>query len=296
MESEIKLHYQSIRRVLLIVLLLNWGVAVIKIVFGVFSKCQSMTADGFHSLSDGTSNIIGFIGLYFCSQPKDEDHPYGHKKYETLFALGIAVLLFFVAFNLAKEGIKRFMHPVMPQISAVSFIVMIITLGINIWVMVYEYKKGKMLKSDILVVDSLHTRADIFTSVSVIFALVFIKIGFPVFDPIITILISVFIGHTAFEIVKQESGILCDAVAMPDVKKIEDIVLNIEGVKSCHKIRSRGRPDDIHIDLHIQASPNMHLIKAHEISGIVEEKIKKEIPQVTDVLVHIEPLDERIEE
>lgn len=285
----IQKHYRNIRRILILVLVLNWAVALAKILYGLLSRCASMTADGFHSLSDGASNIIGIIGIHLACQPQDKDHPYGHKKYETFFSLGIAILLFLVSFNLAKEGIARLYTPVIPRIDIKSFIVMIVTMAINFWVMHYERKKGEMLHSDILVSDAMHTKADIFTSTSVIIALIVIKLGYPILDPIATIVISLFIAHAGYSIAKQSSAILCDTAAILDVKKIVDIALGIKGVKTCHKIRTRGRPDDIHVDLHVQVNADMHIDDAHKISYAIEEAIKKDIPEVTDVVVHMEP-------
>ena len=289
MELSIQEHYKHIRQILIWILILNWAVALAKILYGLFSRCASMTADGFHSLSDGASNIIGLIGIRLACQPTDQDHPYGHRKYETFFSLGIALLLFLVCFNLFKEGLNRLYRPVTPQIDLRSFVVMIITLAVNVGVMNYEYKKGELLHSDILVYDSMHTKADIFTSLSVIIALITIKLGYPIIDPIATIMISLFIAYAAFTIVKQSSRVLCDTAPIVDVKKIVDIVLSIEGVKTCHKVRSHGRPDDIYLDLHVQVSPDMHIDKAHKISYVIEEAIKKGIPEVTDVVVHMEP-------
>lgn len=290
METELKQRYQHIRRILIGVLILNWLVALAKIVYGLISRCASITADGFHSLSDGASNIIGLVGISLAYQPKDADHPYGHKKYETFFSLGIAGLLFIICFSLFKEGIQRLFQPVVPEIDFRSFAVMLVTLGINLAVMNYEYKKGKLLQSDILISDSLHTKADIFTSISVIIALVVIKLGYPILDPITTIIITLFIAHTGYEIIKQGSKILCDSVAIVDTRKIIEIVLRVKGVKACHKLRTRGRSDDIHIDLHVQVSPSMHMDEAHEISYNIEEAIKKGIPHVNDVVVHMEPV------
>jgi len=290
MKSKIQIHYNRIRAILFIILGLNWLVAFAKIAYGLLTKCESMTADGFHSLADGASNIIGLIGIHFACQPIDKDHPYGHKKYETFFSLGIAMLLFIVAFNLGKEGVLHlFNPPPKPAVDIKSFIIMLATMGINICVMIYERKKGKELRSDILLSDSLHTGADIFTSASVIIALVVIKLGFAILDPIVTVLISLFIAHAGYDIVKQSSSVLCDTAAILDVRKIEGIVLGTAGVKSCHKIRSRGRPDDVHIDLHVQVNPDMHVDHAHKLSYAIEEAIKKGIPEITDVVVHIEP-------
>jgi len=282
-------HYRNIRYVLIMILILNWLVAGVKIIYGILTKCSSMTADGFHSLADGTSNIIGLIGIHFACQPKDEDHPYGHKKYETFFSLGIAAALFLVCFELIKKGIHRLQNPIIPEINLASFIVMLVTLAVNIFVVNYEYRKGKSLKSDILISDSLHTRADILTSISVIITLIAIKLGFPILDPIATFLIALFIVHAAIDIIKGSSRILCDTVVI-DKKKIVEIVLGIKGVKTCHKIRTRGRPDDIYVDLHVQVSSGMHMDEAHKISYDIEEAIKQGISEVSDVVVHMEPL------
>lgn len=288
-ETRAQNHYKQIKAILILILVLNWAVAFAKILYGFMTKCTSMTADGFHSLSDGTSNIIGLIGIRIASQPIDKNHPYGHKKYETFFSLGIAALLFFVCVELTQEGIRRLIHPVTPQINFASFIVMISTLAVNIFVMSYEYRKGKSLRSDILVSDSLHTRADIFTSVSVIVTLVAVELGFPLLDPLATFLIVLFIAYAALKIIRDSSRVLCDTVVM-DETKIIGIVLGIKGVKTCHKIRTRGRPDDIHVDLHVQVSSDMHMDVAHKISYDIEEAIKKSIPEVTDVVVHMEPI------
>jgi cation diffusion facilitator family transporter len=281
-------HYGQIRRILIAILILNWLVAAAKIVYGLLINFTSMTADGFHSLSDGAGNIISLIGIYFAGQPKDKQHPYGHRKYETLFSMGIAGLLFVLAFNLLKEGVMRIQHPGIPRIDAASFLVMLGTLAINVFVVRYEYAKGKILKSDILVSDSRHTRADLLTSVSVIVALIVTKLGFPVIDPIITIIISLFIAHSGWDIIKESSLVLCDSAANVDMRALSDIAMKIPGVKSCQRIRTRGREDDIHVDLCVKVDGHMHMDEAHQISAAIEETIKTNVPGVTDVVVHLE--------
>ena len=281
--------FRDIKRILLVILVLNWGVALAKIFYGYATNFTSMMADGFHSLADGASNIIGLIGITLARRPPDKDHPYGHKKYETLFALAISGMLFFVCFNLFSEGIKRLHSHAAPQIDALSMIVMLVTISINIFVMTYEYRAGKRLSSDILISDSLHTKADIFTSASVIIAMVVIKLGYPILDPIVTIMIAFFIAYAAFSIARDSSKVLCDEIVIPDDKKIADVVMAVKGVRACHKIRTRGRQDDIHVDLHVQVSPDMHVDRAHDISFRIEGAIKSCISGVTDVVVHIEP-------
>lgn len=281
--------YKKIRWVLLVVLGLNWAVAFAKLFIAYITRCQSMTADGFHSLSDGTSNVIGLIGITMSAKPVDADHPYGHKKYETFFSLGIAAILMLVAFDLIKASFIRLIHPVVPEVTVISFTVMIATICVNMLVAKFEYNKGRELSSDLLIADSMHTKADVFTSAAVIISLIGISLGFPIVDPIATFVIALFIGYAVFGIIKDASRILCDTVSAIDNAQISSIVLSVKGVRACHKIRTRGRPDDICIDLHVQVDPAMSVDDAHDVSYAVETAIKKDIPQATDVLVHIEP-------
>jgi cation diffusion facilitator family transporter len=283
--------YQEIRRILIYVLILNWGVAAAKLFYGWLIRSASMTADGFHSFSDGASNIIGLLGIWVASRPVDQSHPYGHKKYETLTSVAISALLFLVCLNVVREGVIRFLHPVIPKVDVKSFLVMGVTLAVNIAVMIYERKKGRALRSDILISDALHTRADILTSTSVIITLIGIKMGYPILDPIGSLIIAVFIGYAAVDILRESSRVLSDGVAIRE-GEIEQVVLNIKGVKEVHQIRSRGRPDDIHVDLHVLVDPEMHVHRAHHLSYAIENKIKRDFRGVTDVVVHMEPKEE----
>jgi cation diffusion facilitator family transporter len=280
---------QEVKKTLLITLGLNWLVAILKLIVGYLIKSTSMVADGYHSFSDGASNIIGIAGMRIASQPQDKDHPYGHKKYETFTSIFIAFLLFLVCFYILHSSLERFSSRQVPEVNFFSFLVMGVTTVINIAVMAYEYKKGKRIGSDILVSDSLHTRADILTSFSVIFAFIGVKLGYPIMDAAVAVVIAVFIGFSAIDILRNSSKILCDT-AVIDSKELEAVVLGVDGVKKCHRIRTRGRRDDIYIDLHVLVDDKTPLIKAHDMSSQIEGVIKDKFYGVTDVIVHIEPL------
>ncbi|HDZ77473.1 MAG TPA: cation transporter [Candidatus Omnitrophica bacterium] len=279
---------QRIRAILVYILGLNWLVSFAKLVCGYIIMSNAMVADGYHSFADGASNIIGLFGIWLASRPRDETHPYGRKKYETFASLGIAFLLFLVSIRIVYSSVMRFSQDASPNVTILSFVVMLSTLIINLAVMLYEYRAGKKLNSDILIADSMHTRADIFTSISVIFALVAVKFGWPLLDPIAAIIIAIFIIYTGFEILKESSSVLCDTAPV-DAERIEKLVLGIEGVSSVHKIRTRGRCDDVHVDLHVEVRPDMHMKYAHKISYEIEGQIKKNIFGVTDVIIHMEP-------
>ena len=283
--------YKKVRQVLWIILFANLGVAVLKIVIGTIIKSASMTADGFHSLTDGTSNVVGLIGIRFASKPIDEDHPYGHKKFEMLTGLFIAGMLFFIGGKIIVDAIGRFVNPVIPNITIESLIVLIITLCINIFVSVYECKKGKSLGSQILICDSMHTKSDIYVSVGVLATLICIKIGLPpIIDPIASLVVAGFIIYAAYEVFKGNSDVLVDKAAV-NTEKIRDIALSFEQVKDTHDIRSRGSDNDLHIDMHIMTDPNMSVEESHKLIHSIEEKIREEISENAQVIAHLEPFD-----
>lgn len=284
---------RRVRRILLVILGLNLAVALAKVVYGWLSGSLSMTADGFHSLSDGASNLIGLVGVWIASIPADENHPYGHKKFETFTTVGIAALLLFVGFEVVMGAVQRIggESTTTLHISAASFVVMLATLAVNIGVYTYEYRVGKKLGSDFLVSDALHTRSDILVSLAVIGGLVGAKLGLPWLDWALSLVIAVLIGLSAWEIIKNSAQVLCDAAVL-DPSVVVPVVQDIPGVEDCHMVRSRGRSDAVYVDLHLTVDPAMTVGQAHMLAHIAECRLKGKIPGVVDVLVHVEPRDE----
>jgi len=280
--------FREIKRILITTLFFNWLVAFSKLIYGLITKSAAMTADGVHSFADGASNIIGLVGIWAASKPIDEDHPYGHKKYETIATLGISVMLFLASFDIIKGSFLRLFHPVVPDVNAFSFSLMAVAFLINIIVMRYEYKKGRQLSSDVLVCDSIHTKSDMFVSSAVIVTLISTKLGLPIIDTVVAFIIGVLIAKTGFDILKKSSDVLCDGEAV-EKAKIARVVSGVFGVKAIHKIRTRGREDDVHVDLHVAVNTSMHVDAAHELSHRISDTLKEKIPGITDVIVHIEP-------
>lgn len=282
-------HYKRIRFILAIILVANLLVAAAKVILGLIIKSTSMTADGFHSVSDGASNVIALIGIYFAFKPEDEDHPYGHYKVETIAALLIGVLLSIVGIQIVRTAIDKFQNPVAPDVTLISLIVMIVTLIINILVANYELKEGKKLGSNILISDAKHTRSDIFVTIGVLIALIAIKIGLPIIiDPIVSLVVAAFIFKAAFEVFKENINILIDGAPI-DYKLIKEHVLAIDGVLGVHEVRSRGVNQKVDIDMHVLVDPMMTVKDAHDLQHVIEAEIRKDINQHADVLIHMEP-------
>lgn len=284
-------YYRKVKQILWVIFGANILVAILKIILGNIIKSASMTADGFHSLTDGSSNIVGLIGLRYASMPIDKDHPYGHSKFETLAGLFISGMLFVISGKIILDALKRFVTPVKPDVTVESIIVLILTLCINIFISIFEYRKGKKYNSMILISDSMHTRSDIYISIGVLFTLVCIKLGVPaVIDPIASLVVSIFILHAAYEIFKENSGVLVDKAAV-DNRIIADLVLSFEEVKDLHQVRSRGSKNSLHIDMHIMTEPDLSVEESHRLIHDIEKKLQEEININTQVIAHIEPYE-----
>ncbi len=286
---------RNVAKVLWVTLGLNWIVAALKIVFGMMTQCMVIVADGVHSFSDGTSNIVGLVAITLSGHPADENHPYGHQKYETLASLGVAFFLFLVSFEVIRRAIEGLFHPKTPEVNAVSFGVMTGTLLVNLFVVWYERKKGKELKSDFLISDSWHTLTDIFVTLSVFVALIGIRCHVPRLDAIFSLVIAGAIIVTALNILKNSSDILCDKAVL-ETGKVERIVRSVKGVQDCHEIRTRGRMDNIYVDLHVLVDSHMSVLESHRLTHIIENRIRKEISGVRDIVVHIEPVSHEHDE
>lgn len=278
----------EVRRVLWVTLFLNLAVAAIKIAYGTTSRTQSMFADGFHSLFDGTSNVLGLVGLWIASQPADANHPYGHKKYETFATIGIAVLLLLAGYQVVAHALVSLFRPIPPQITPLSFGIMIGTLLVNLGVSSYEARAGKRLKSDFLLADSRHTASDVLTSLGVIAAMAAAALGYPILDPLAALLIAGVIVRMAILVVKESSDVLCDAARI-DTRMLEEIVGKAAGVRKVHDVRTRGRADAVHVDLSVHVDPKMPTDAAHDLVHRIETAIRGALPEVAEILVHVEP-------
>ena len=286
-------NYTQIRNVLLAILVLNFLVAFAKIIVGYASKTSSMVADGFHSFSDGTSNIIGLVGISIASKPADDDHPYGHSKYENMATIVISLMLFFIAFKMMIGAYSRFLNPVIPNIDSLNFIVMIVTLIVNIFVTKYESKKGIELKSSILISDAAHTQSDVFVSISVILGFFAIKAGLIWVDTIVSFGIGLMIIKAGFEILLPNFHTLTDKSPI-NTLEIELYVKNISSdIKYVHKIRAWGNRNLVNIDMHIGVDSNMSIERAHEISHLVQRSLQSQFEDIHDVLIHTEPYKEK---
>lgn len=278
----------AVTRVLLRVLLLNLAVAGAKLVFGYATGAVSIVSDGFHSLTDAASNVMGFVGVRVSRKPPDEDHPYGHRKYETLAAAGIFVFLLMVVIEVVRTAMSRLRSGDTPEVSFYSFVVMLVTLGVNLAVGRYESSEGRRLGSELLLADAAHTKSDVMTSCAVLFSLAGVWVGFPALDAVGGLVVAVFIARTGYYIGLQTSGILSDRVVLNE-DAIHSVVMSVPDVVGCHRIRTRGSYDHTFLDLHVWFPGHMPLHEAHRLSHVVKDRLMERFPQIADAIIHVEP-------
>lgn len=279
---------REVRKILLVVLVFNLATAVSKTLWGHWTQSISMQADGIHSFLDAASNIVGLVGVWVASHPPDETHPYGHRKFETFASFCISVFLFLGCFEVLKSSYDRFQSAVVPEVPPASFAIMLITVVVNLSLSRWESRKGALLKSEVLIADSFHTKSDVFASLSVIASLAGSWAGYPIIDPLVGVVIAFIIGMVGGKILMESSKVLTDYSRI-DPREIHDVVMKIHGIEECHAVRTRGSMNHIYVDLHIHVAPQMPLEKAHILAHRVEAEIMRKYTDVLEVVVHLEP-------
>jgi len=279
-----------VRRVLWITLILNLAATVAKLVAGYRTGSLSITASGYDSVFDVVSNIIGLIGVSVASQPADADHPYGHRKAESLTTLVMAMLLFLTTWELIKGAVARIRDPSLidMEVSAWSYGVLVFSIMIYIFVAWYELRAGRKLKSDVLIADAMNTRADIFVSLSMIVGVAAVQFGYPIADPILALVIALAIAKIGVDIIRESASPLLDRVVMPADEMLQ-VAMSVPGVLSSHRVRSRGHEGAVYADLHIRVDPALKTAQAHAIAHEVQYRLRERRPEIQDVTIHVEP-------
>jgi cation diffusion facilitator family transporter len=279
----------SVQKVLVRVLIANLAVTILKITIGILTGVLAVVADGFHSLVDSSSNLIGLAAIRLAGRPADERHPYGYQRYETLGALSIGVLMLVAAWEIASAIVERYLGGGEPEVNLISFGLVMLTFPVNLLVVVLEKRSGQRLQSDILLADARHTQTDLYVTGSVLLSLVGIYLGWKWLDLVVATVVVVLIVRSAFDILRDASLWLTDRVVV-DEEEVADVTYSVPGVLFVHRIRSRGTPESAFVDLHVKVSPGMSTSRAHAIASEVERRLIAEIEPVREALVHIEPV------
>lgn len=282
--------FADIRRVLLVVLALNVGVAIAKFAWGALSGSVAMTADGVQSFLDAAANVVALVGIAVASRPPDEEHHYGHERYETLASLVISAMMAVGVIEILQQAIEQLRGGTPPDVTTGSFVVMGVTIAVNLGVTTWERIRGRRLKSDLLLADAKHTMSDVMVSLGVICGLIAVRLGYTGADAVISIVIAGVIAWAAWTILRDASMVLTDAV-QTDPRQIMAAVLRTKEVETAHQLRARSSGGRALVEVHVTVDPNMRVAAAHDIASAVEANIREVAGADAHVSVHVEPAE-----
>ncbi len=278
----------GVRRVLWATLALNLAVSAGKVVVGHLSGSLAMIADGYHSLVDGSNNVLGLIVSAFAFRPPDAGHPYGHRKFETAATLVIGGALMALAAEVLSSAFGLAGAARLPAVGLLNWLVMAATVAVNLFVSAFEAREGRRLRSAFLVADAAHTRADLYVSLGVVGSFVAARLGAAWADPLVAVAIAAIIAWQAGEILVSAFNVLTDRAPI-DGSVLAPLAAAVPGVLLVHDVRTRGRRDAVFVDLTVHLDGDMTLHAAHAVADRIEGALQAARPEIVDVVVHLEP-------
>lgn len=279
----------EIRATLLVILLLNAIVVAAKVAVGVRTGSLSVLGAALESGFDMLNNVVGIVLVGIAARGPDEDHPYGHEKFETLGALAIVGFLSISCFELLREGVRYMVAGRTPRSpSLTELLVILATMAINLIVVWYERRRGRQLESAFLLADAAHTGSDIYVTAAALASLVLAHMGLGFIDPILAIAVALVIGWNGYQIVRGTVPVLVDQRAV-DASEIRRLLSVIPGISDVPSVRSRAMASGVlFAEVTICVDANTTVRDAHRIADAVEERLAEKLG-ASEVTVHVEP-------
>jgi cation diffusion facilitator family transporter len=279
----------EIRATLLVILLLNALVVAAKVAVGVRTGSLSVLGAALESGFDMLNNIVGIVLVGIAARGPDEDHPYGHEKFETLGALAIVGFLSISCFELLREGVRYVVVGRAPRAPSIAeLLVIVATMGVNLIVVWYERRRGRQLNSTFLLADAAHTGSDIYVTAAALASLLLARAGLGFIDPILAIAVALVIGWNGYQIVRGTVPVLVDERAV-DASEIRRLLSAIPGISEVPTVRSRAMASGVlfaEVTICVDASTTVE--EAHRIADAVEDRLADRLG-ASEVTVHVEP-------
>lgn len=278
-------------------LVVNLVLAVVKLIGGFAGQSQSLIADGVHSLSDLASDAMVLVAAKHAGEEADDDHPYGHGRFETLGTVGLALFLLMVAFGIAYDAAYRVFE------GHEQAIPHIYTLGIAIFSILaneglyhFTHRVGVRINSKMLIANAWHHRSDAISSIVVLVGIAGALLGLPILDPIAAIIVALMIAKIGYDLGYHSLQELVDTALDPEtVEKIKEKILENEDVLEMHMLRTRRMGHTALVDVHILVQPKLSVSEGHHISVAVERALIESFDEINDVTVHIDPENDEYE-
>lgn len=293
-QTSLAQRHKETNRITLWGVAVNLGLSVIKIIGGIIGQSQALLADGIHSLSDLASDAMVLIAARHAAEDADDDHPYGHARYETMATVALGVLLIIVAIGITYDAILRLQDPgslVLPAMF--TLFIAIISILSNEALYHATRRVATRIRSPMLEANAWHHRSDAISSIVVFIGIGATYIGFPLLDAIAAILVALMIGKIGVDLSRQSMQELVDTALDPEtIENIRQTLLDIDDVRQLHMLRTRRMGQNALVDVHIQVPPRLSVSEGHQIAELVENTLKEKYNEINDVTVHIDPEDD----
>ncbi len=277
----------EVQRVILIEGSANLAVLVLKLIVALATGSVAVLGDAVHSLTDVANNGVAWVVIRLSAQPPDGQHPYGHRKFETIAVFGLAMLLTVLAFELGMRAIQRDLTEIVHTEWALGL--MLCVLAVNTSLATWQARWARRLESDILRADARHTFADVLTTIVVIAGWQAAARGYPWFDVIAALGVAVVILVLAYGLFRRCIPILVDETAL-DPNSLMEAVFTVSGVVGVRSVRSRAYGSLAAVDIVAVVASDLNTVESHEIATDVERAIRERFP-TESVIVHIEPAE-----
>ncbi len=289
--------YKATRDVTITGAIVNSLLAIAQLFGGFFAQSQALIADGVHTLSDLASDFVVLFAAKAASKDADEDHPYGHARFETVATVILGIALGSVAIGITMNAIGRLMSPeklLQPQPLALLFVALAIVSKEGLYH--YTMSVANRFDSKLLKANAWHHRSDAISSILVAIGVagsVFLKI--PWLDAAAAIIVAVMIFYMGLKLIMDSTRELVDTAWKPEkTDSIKMLIGDLEGVEHMHLLRTRKMGNSVLADIHVQVNPYLSVSEGHHIAERVMTKLRRNFPEMTDITVHIDPEDDEV--
>ena len=288
--------YRDVRTVTLVGAVVDLVLGVLKIVVGSLASSQALVADGIHSLSDLATDFLVLFASKHAHREADDEHPYGHGRIETVATVVLGVALVVVAVGICFDAVRRLMDPellLLPGWPALAAAL----LSVAAKEAVYQYTAAaaRRLRSRMLHANAWHSRSDAISSIIVVIGVLATMAGYPYFDAIAAVAVALMVAKIGWDLLWKSLQELIDTALHPDkVETIREAIMAVDGVRTCHMLRTRQSGSDALVDVHIQVDPGLSVSEGHQIGEAVRGRLMDRVEEVSDVTVHIDPEDDEL--
>lgn len=271
----------------------NSFLSVFNIIIGILSGSFALVAEGAHSIADVGTSIIAFIGFKIGQKPPDYEHPLGHGRAEAIAGLIIVLFLAFVAFEILSLAIEKLIVGVTQAPTNEAIFMAIIGVGVNMFLSRYQMKIGKRINSPAIIADAKQQTMDVLSNIAILISVILSQAGFKFVDPLVGLLIGLFILKAAYEVGRDNINNIMGKVPDEDIiGKVEKVTKEIEGVCGIHNVKINYFGSYATLSLHVEINPKLSLIQSHNLIHYTQNKIIEEVEIVQSVIAHACPFGE----